>query len=178
MSQARGGPMLSGHASHQIGLDVDIWLRPMPMERYDQKQREKVSSLDVVDGRETLNQKNWSSSSKDLIRVAAEDSQVSRIFVNAVIKKQLCAETPVNDRKWLRKVRPWWGHDSHFHIRLSCPEESSNCENQAPPPAGDGCDNLTWWFTDEPYSGKSSGKKKDLLMDELPEQCSEIADWQ
>src|SRR5438094_7692097 len=26
MSQARGGPMISGHASHQVGLDADIWL--------------------------------------------------------------------------------------------------------------------------------------------------------
>ena len=30
MSQPRGGPMLTGHASHQIGLDVDVWLTPMP----------------------------------------------------------------------------------------------------------------------------------------------------
>ncbi len=30
MSQPRGGPMLTGHASHQIGLDADIWLTPMP----------------------------------------------------------------------------------------------------------------------------------------------------
>src|SRR3954462_10619603 len=29
MGEARGGPMTSGHASHQIGLDVDIWLKPM-----------------------------------------------------------------------------------------------------------------------------------------------------
>jgi penicillin-insensitive murein endopeptidase len=30
MSQPRGGPMLTGHSSHQIGLDVDIWFTPMP----------------------------------------------------------------------------------------------------------------------------------------------------
>ena len=30
MSQPRGGPMLTGHASHQVGLDADIWLTPMP----------------------------------------------------------------------------------------------------------------------------------------------------
>ena len=27
ISQPRGGPMRSGHRSHQIGLDIDIWLR-------------------------------------------------------------------------------------------------------------------------------------------------------
>ena len=31
--QPRGGPMLTGHASHQIGLDADIWLTPMPDRR-------------------------------------------------------------------------------------------------------------------------------------------------
>src|SRR6266478_10013278 len=30
MSQPRGGPMRTGHASHQVGLDADIWLTPMP----------------------------------------------------------------------------------------------------------------------------------------------------
>ena len=30
MSQPRGGPMLTGHASHQVGLDADVWLTPMP----------------------------------------------------------------------------------------------------------------------------------------------------
>ena len=33
ISQPRGGPMLTGHASHQIGLDADIWLTPMPDRR-------------------------------------------------------------------------------------------------------------------------------------------------
>ncbi|MEM6676834.1 MAG: penicillin-insensitive murein endopeptidase, partial [Pseudomonadota bacterium] len=27
ISQPRGGPMLTGHRSHQIGLDADIWMR-------------------------------------------------------------------------------------------------------------------------------------------------------
>ena len=30
MSQPRGGPMITGHASHQVGLDADVWLTPMP----------------------------------------------------------------------------------------------------------------------------------------------------
>ena len=33
ISQPRGGPMLSGHASHQVGLDADIWFTPMPDHR-------------------------------------------------------------------------------------------------------------------------------------------------
>src|SRR5262245_5620839 len=30
IAQPRGAPMLTGHTSHQIGLDADIWLTPMP----------------------------------------------------------------------------------------------------------------------------------------------------
>src|SRR4249920_2352004 len=40
MSQPRGGPMLAGHASHQVGLDVDIWLTPMPSRELSRVERE------------------------------------------------------------------------------------------------------------------------------------------
>jgi penicillin-insensitive murein endopeptidase len=30
ISQPRGGSMLTGHASHQVGLDAEVWLTPMP----------------------------------------------------------------------------------------------------------------------------------------------------
>jgi murein endopeptidase len=32
--------------------------------------------------------------------------------------------------QWIAKVRPWFGHDQHFHIRLSCPADSPLCESQ------------------------------------------------
>src|SRR5262245_17274203 len=43
ISQPRGGPMLTGHASHQVGLDADIWLTPMPKRRFTAEQRETVA---------------------------------------------------------------------------------------------------------------------------------------
>jgi penicillin-insensitive murein endopeptidase len=39
MSQPRGGPMLTGHASHQLGLDADVWLTPMPDHRMSRVER-------------------------------------------------------------------------------------------------------------------------------------------
>ena len=42
-----------------------------------------------------------------LIKAAATDPIVERIFVNAAIKKALCREAP-NDRNWLHKVRPYY----------------------------------------------------------------------
>src|SRR6202048_3978549 len=43
MSQPRGGPMLTGHASHQVGLDADIWLTPMPARELTPLEREEMS---------------------------------------------------------------------------------------------------------------------------------------
>ena len=48
MSQPRGGPMLSSHTSHQVGLDVDIWLTPMPDHVQSREEREFGSPIDVV----------------------------------------------------------------------------------------------------------------------------------
>ena len=60
-----------------------------------------------------------------VIRAAAQEPTVQRIFVNAAIKKALCREAK-GDRHWLSKVRPMYGHDYHFHIRIKCPPGSVN----------------------------------------------------
>ena len=64
-----------------------------------------------------------------VLRDAAQEPAVQRIFVNAAIKKALCREAK-GDRSWLSKIRPWWGHDYHFHIRMRCPPGSHECEGQ------------------------------------------------
>ncbi|MEM9100147.1 MAG: penicillin-insensitive murein endopeptidase, partial [Pseudomonadota bacterium] len=149
MSQPRGGP-ISGHASHQIGMDVDIWLaRPVARE-LTRQEREQVGSPSVVRGDKLDVNKNWTPEHHDLLKSAASDPTVTRIFVNAAIKQAMCRRTGSEDSSWMRKIRPWWGHDSHFHVRLRCPEGASECVAQDPPPPGDGCDvTLAWWFTDE-----------------------------
>ncbi len=176
MGQPRGGPMKSGHRSHQTGLDVDIWLRPLSEKRPDATAREALSSWDVVQGRATLFEGLWRRSSARAIPLAAQDPAVARIFVHPVIKRALCAETAGTARPWMSKIRPWWGHDAHFHVRLACPAGSPECVDQAPPPAGEGCGAaLDWWFTDEPYSGSSS-PRKDLTMADLPPACRAVVD--
>jgi penicillin-insensitive murein DD-endopeptidase len=150
LGQARGGPAPSGHASHQIGLDVDIWFwllpngHPLPA-----AERETVSALSMVmpDGR-TLDSSQWSPQQAQLLRVAAGFEAVERIFVNPAIKHALCRQSP--GAPWLRKLRPWWGHDDHFHVRLRCPTGDAECQVQEPIPPGDGCGaDLAWWFTEE-----------------------------
>jgi penicillin-insensitive murein DD-endopeptidase len=147
MAQPRGGPMLNGHSSHQIGLDVDIWFTPMPEHPLTPADREFMRAVNVVglDGRE-VNRQLWAPAATAVVKAAAEDPEVTRIFVNAAIKKEMCGETG-QDRAWLSKVRPWWGHSEHFHVRLRCPANSSQCKGQPPVPAGDGCGHaLDSWF--------------------------------
>jgi penicillin-insensitive murein DD-endopeptidase len=174
MSQPRGGPMLTGHASHQIGLDADIWLTPMPTRELTRAEREEISATDVV--REDLldvKQDVWSEGHLAVIRAAAQDPKVQRIFVNAAIKRAMCREA--EGESWMRKIRPMFGHNFHFHIRLFCPDGSS-CRDQDPTPAGDGCDqSLAWWFTDEALHPKKSTKSwPPMTMAGLPGACKEV----
>ena len=149
MSQPRGGPMLSGHTSHQVGLDADIWLTPMPDRKLSAEEREFMSATEVVrDDRLDVDTNVWTHEHTEVIRTAAEDADVERIFVNAAIKKALCREAGA-DRAWLAKVRPWWGHDYHFHVRIYCPADSPQCKPQPPPEPGDGCGHeLDYWFSE------------------------------
>jgi penicillin-insensitive murein endopeptidase len=53
------------------------------------------------------------------------------------------------DRAWLSKVRPWYGHAEHFHVRIACPADSVECKPQPPPDPSDGCGHeLDFWFTE------------------------------
>jgi penicillin-insensitive murein endopeptidase len=133
ISQPRGGPMLTGHASHQIGLDADVWLTPMPDHTLSDAERETMSAIDMVkpDGL-SVDPAHWSDKQAGIIKAAAEEPEVERIFVNPAIKKALC-ETAKGEA-WMHKVRPYWGHNYHFHIRISCPAGQSDCQSQDPVP--------------------------------------------
>ncbi len=145
LSQPRGGPMLTGHRSHQMGLDADIWLNPMPNRRLTAKEREETSAISMLDRTGLkVNSKVWSSSHVKVIKRATQFPEVQRVLVHPAIKKALC-QAAGDDKGWLRKVRPWWGHHYHMHIRLKCTEPS--CKSQGAPPAGDGCGKqLDHWF--------------------------------
>jgi penicillin-insensitive murein endopeptidase len=177
MSQPRGGPMLTGHASHQIGLDADIWLTPMPDRTLTAKEREDISAVSMVktDVRE-IDPAVWTDGRARLIRRAASYPEVSRIFVHPAIKKALC-DFAGTDRAWLRKVRPWWGHDYHFHIRMDCPAGLAGCKDQDPPPQGDGCGaDLAYWLGPEPWKPKPKPKKPppEIMLSDLPSACSDV----
>ncbi|MEY9533732.1 penicillin-insensitive murein endopeptidase [Sinorhizobium fredii] len=182
ISQPRGGPMLSGHASHQIGLDADIWLTPMPQRTLSYQEREEISATSMLDKSKflTIDPSVWTPSHARLIMMAASYPEVERVFVNPAIKRKLC-DTWRGDRAALGKVRPIYGHDYHFHIRIKCPAGSKGCKDQATVPAGDGCDkSLAWWFTDAPWAkpkkkpGEKPPKPKFATLADLPKACAVV----
>lgn len=179
MSQPRGGPMQYGHASHQIGLDVDFWFAEMPDLPFTEPQREDTPFLSTLteDGK-AINPEQFGEPFARLLKRAAEDPRVGRIFVHPLIKKRLCGWSEAGsgkERTWLRRVRPWYGHFEHFHVRLNCPTSQRACRKQAAPPPGDGCGApLDYWFTDAPYKpapGVSTKPKPPLTLADLPAAC-------
>jgi penicillin-insensitive murein endopeptidase len=181
MSQPRGGPMFTGHASHQVGLDADIWLTPMPNRTLSRNEREDMSAVMMVRGdRLDIDPKVFTPGHLAVIRAAALEPAVQRIFVNAAIKKALCREAK-GDRNWLSKVRPMYGHDYHFHIRIKCPPGSgSDCESQTDPAEGEGCGagDLAYWFKDSTLHPKPPPvpptPKPPMTMAALPPACKAV----
>ncbi len=187
ISQPRGGPMLTGHASHQVGLDADIWLTPMPNRRLTYQEREEMSAIDALKaGSVRVDDSRWTRAHTNLIRAAASYSKVERILVHPGIKKKLC-DSVQGDRKWLAKVRPYYSHNYHFHMRIGCPPGSPGCKPQKEVNSGDGCDaSLQWWFdvalkpkkvTKPPKKDQAAKKPKpprQMMLSDLPGECTAI----
>ena len=184
----RGGPMPYGHQSHQTGLDVDIWLTPPKSLTLTKKERDNIKALSVRKKNLKEVNKNWTLVHAKILREAALDNRVDRIFINAPAKIWMC-ENIQGSKKWLQKIRPIWGHHSHFHVRLKCPQDSTECITQRPTVSEiskslTGCDEtLYWWVTKaleptDPTKKKPTTKKKkgarDYTMDDLPKMCLDV----
>ncbi|HVI51562.1 MAG TPA: penicillin-insensitive murein endopeptidase [Candidatus Sulfotelmatobacter sp.] len=156
MSQPRGGRMPSGHGSHQTGVDADILYRLADKPLTD-KDRSEPAMDSVVLPKGGLNPKLWDRRQTEMLRIFASDPRVERIFVNPAVKVALC-RTVKGDRSWLRRLRPWWGHDEHFHVRINCPVGDMECQSGPPLPEGDGCgDELQSWITSGAWAVKPTG---------------------
>jgi penicillin-insensitive murein endopeptidase len=178
MSQPRGGPLVAGHANHQIGLDVDIWLKPMPKEHYTPAQADSLPMVSVVaTNNKELDKTVWQSADASFIKIAAEQPEVERIFVNPVIKKELCRIKTAMDESCMAKVRPWYAHDEHIHVRLKCPPGSPECREQESVPDGDGCGKaLEHWFSPGILASQERLRtqapvKRNVKLRALPSAC-------
>ncbi len=195
LSQPRGGPMLTGHKSHQLGLDADIWMRSMPKHRLTYQEREETAAPSMLAGKITINNKTFKPGNVRVLRRAASSPLVARIFVHPAIKKAVCEATKdETDRaKWLKKLRPWWGHHYHFHVRLKCPKGYRGCKDQRPVPKGDGCGKpINDWFAmmtrparkpktttkpKKPKKPRKPRKKRYLTLASLPKSCRRVLSY-
>ncbi len=151
MAQPRGGPMPSQHVSHQTGVDVDIYLMLDTDPTLPMAARQTLEPLSMVlPDQNAIDPSRFGPGQVKLLRLAASDPVVDRIFVNPAIKQALCkgyGAAGAGNHSWLHRIRPWYGHEAHFHVRLHCPAGSPLCQDQPPVPAGDGCDPaiFAWW---------------------------------
>lgn len=189
MSQPRGGPMVNGHTSHQIGLDADIWLTPMPDRTLTPQEREDMTAESMLKDPFSVDPEVFTLQHVKLIKRAASYPQLARIFVHPAIKKALCEQAPRagKERGWLGKVRPWWNHHYHFHVRLYCPAGSDGCENQPPVRGDDGCgQELKDWYEMLKKSAvwmaeqqvrpdtKPAPSKSPMRLADLPKECGAV----
>lgn len=187
MSQPRGGPMTSGHSSHQIGLDADIWMLPPARLNLTRGEREEISSVAVRSADQLSVTRAWTPAHVALLEAAASDPRVDRIFVAAAVKIEMCKTAKRSDKKWLQKIRPIYGHDTHFHVRLKCPKGASLCETQKPTVSelsngGNGCDDTLMYWVSDAYLNPEPSKEpapavrgpRDYTMADLPKQCTNV----
>lgn len=186
LSMPRGGPMWPSHSSHQTGLDADIWLTEMPDRRLSRKERENMSAVFMLTKDHlAVNRAVWTDNHARLIKRAASFREVQRILVHPAIKKELC-RVAGSDRAWLAKVRPVWGHNYHFHIRLRCTPGLGACRPQKEPQNDDGCGaELDEWYTrlharlkpkpKQPAGQRAKPRERRWLeMADLPAQCKTV----
>jgi penicillin-insensitive murein DD-endopeptidase len=174
LGQPRGGPSLTGHRSHQTGLDVDIWFDLLPTEANkltDAERENRGATSMLVSYTDDINSRYWTMQHTKVLEAASLMPEVDRIFVNPSIKRLLCADQ--TNHTWLRKIRPWWKHDDHFHVRLKCPSGSPHCVSQAVLPEGSGCDaSLAYWFSEEAKHPKKPRPKPG--KPHMPERCDAV----
>ncbi len=161
LSMSRGGPMIKGHNSHQNGLDVDVWFKVLDRnEEFNFLESESAEMEPIL---------KIEDDQLKMIKFFANHEEVERIFINFDFKKKLCDDNSLNKLTRLtkeehHKLRPWWGHDDHIHVRIKCPKDDSKCQSQNPIPEGDGCNekDLQWWYSEE-----SILKNREISLDEI-----------
>lgn len=142
ISQEGGGPVTDLHSSHQNGQDADLtYYRKNRIEQAP-NHIDGFSENMVINRRLSKNfdtARNW-----EFIKRLHAHADVQRIFVDPVIKNELCRFAKMKNElirydEILRSLRPLGNHGDHMHVRLRCPADARECVPQEDPPAGTGC---------------------------------------
>ncbi len=172
MGMPAGGRFNGGHASHQTGLDVDIFLQ-LPQTRWTSSQLLKPQALDWSPAMASMWCRRYGA--RKSASLSSWRRKIAKLPASSSTRRlnSSCAPDAGSDRQWLRKVRPRFQHRAHMHVRLRCPAGSLECEDQAPPPPGDGCGaELQSWF-EPPKPGSTPPVKK---TPPLPPSCRALLD--
>jgi penicillin-insensitive murein endopeptidase len=172
MGQPRGGPLPYGHASHQVGLDTDVWFWTHPEQRTRSltvNERNTLPFVDMLNSNGVVDPTKFTNDQILKLKTAAANPLVQRIFVNPAIKVYLCSTLDAKDKAWLHTLRPWPGHNEHFHVRLRCPAGSTGCTPQDEQPAGDGCSEVLAQnkVTDTDSTHMTETETDDQLLDQF-----------
>jgi penicillin-insensitive murein endopeptidase len=177
LAQPRGGPMPGGHASHQSGLDADIWFHKFsPKRKMTDRQREHLYGRSVLRKNFLeIDERKWDETYTKQLMWFAGQPETERIFVNAAIKRRLCKQFPGDPR--LARLRPWFFHDDHFHLRLKCPENEPGCMPQKPA-EGIECEekDLAYWFSKEVIAKFTTPGPSKPFESELPIECKDLVE--
>ena len=178
IAQPRGGPV-RGHASHQTGLDADIWFTPPTgLDLSPRRAREGLGGQRAR-RRQAPRQRQLHPVARLHPRGRRPRPAGRAHLRHRRRSSSRSAPTPAAATPhWLRKIRPWWDHVDHFHVRLNCPKGAQGCVNPAPIPPGDGCKDAVWWVTDAllppPPNAPKPKPKPPLRLADLPAQCTEV----
>jgi penicillin-insensitive murein endopeptidase len=128
-----------------------------------------VVALDLLD----VDPEVWTRRHNELIRTAAQDPAVIRIFSECRDQEALCREAGA-DRAWLSRVRPWYGHAEHFHVQIAVRPTARNASRRPAPPR-DGCGHeLDFWFKESTLHPPPRKPKPALTLASLPPACKQI----
>lgn len=150
---AVNGGKAARHASHQNGLDADIVYLKVNEKPQDSNNPEWAENFVTKNG---VSKNFHTARNFELLKYLASKDNVERIFVDTLIKKELCMFVNITENaktlsnlEFLRKLRPANLHQTHFHVRIACPKTDLNCISQAAPPAGSGCSAVDLQIMDE-----------------------------
>jgi len=178
MSQPRGGPMITGHAQPSSGPRSDIWLTPMPNRQLSRDEREKCRVMMVRADRLDVDPSVWTPNHLTVIRAAAREPSVQRIFVNAAIRKR-CAAKPGATAAGSPRCARCTATTNHFHIRIKCPRQ----RRMRGPAGAIGKRGLQGWrsrllvqgFGNPPQAAKSALKPRPpMTLAQLPAACRQV----
>ena len=177
MSQPRGGPMITGHASHQVGLDADIWLTPMPNRRLSRNEREEMSAVMMVrQDRLDIDPQVWTPS-----HLAGDPRRGAGAERRAHLRQRRDQEGAVPRSQGRPQLAVEGAADVRPRLSFPYPHQLPGGQPRMRAPAGaaesEGCSagDLAYWFSDSvlhPKPPKEPPKPKPpMTLAELPAAC-------